>query len=138
MKTLYEAKATAKGGRNGKVESNDGLISMTTRVPKSMGGEGGNYTNPEQLFAATFSTCYNGALDLVIEQEGVETGQTSVTATIGIGKQKDGLGINAVLEANIPGVDKETGMKLMEKAHQVCPYSKATRGNIDVELRLAE
>ncbi|MGC9330948.1 MAG: organic hydroperoxide resistance protein [Bacteroidales bacterium] len=138
MKTMYEAKATATGGRNGKVESEDGLISMTTRVPKSMGGEGGAYTNPEQLFAATWSTCFNGALDLVIKQEGVETGKTSITATVGIGKQKDGLGINAVISGHIPGVDKDKAVELMKKAHQVCPYSKATRGNVEVELRVAE
>ena len=138
MKTMYEAKATAVGGRNGKVVSEDGLINMETRMPEALGGEGGAYTNPEQMFAATYSTCFGGALDLVISQAGVESGQTSVSAIVGIGKTPGGLGISVVMEAKIPGVEKEKAQELLEKAHTVCPYSNAIKGNVDVELKLID
>ena len=138
MKVMYASKVTATGGRNGKFNSEDGLLSMESRLPKELGGEGGDFTNPEQLFAATYATCFNGALDLVISQEGVKAGTTSVAATIGIGKQADGLGLCAIIEASIPDVDKAQAQELLEKAHQVCPYSKAIKGNVEVELKLID
>ncbi|MDA3910569.1 MAG: organic hydroperoxide resistance protein [Bacteroidales bacterium] len=138
MKTMYEAKATAVGGRNGKVTTEDGLLSFETRMPKELGGEGGEFTNPEQLFATTYATCFGGALDLVISQAGVESGETAVSAIVGIGKTKDGLGITAIIEAKIPGVEKAKAMELLKKAHTVCPYSKAISGNVDVELKLVD
>lgn len=138
MKTMYQAKATAVGGRNGKVTSEDNLLSFETRMPKELGGEGGEFTNPEQMFAMTYSTCFGGALDLVISQSDVEAGETSVSAIVGIGKTNDGLGLSAIIEAKIPGVEKEKAMELLEKAHTVCPYSKAIHGNVEVELKLVD
>ena len=138
MKTMYEAKATATGGRNGKVVSEDGLLSFETRMPKELGGEGGAFTNPEQMFAATYATCFGGALDLVISQSDVESNGTSVAATVGIGKTADGLGLAVVMEAKIPGVEKAKAQELLEKAHTVCPYSKAIQGNVEVELKLVD
>ncbi len=138
MKTMYQAKATAVGGRNGKVTSEDNLLSFETRMPKELGGEGGKFTNPEQMFAMTYSTCFGGALDLVISQSDVEAGETSVSVIVGIGKTNDGLGLSAIIEAKIPGVEKEKAMELLEKAHTVCPYSKAIQGNVEVELKLVD
>jgi lipoyl-dependent peroxiredoxin len=138
MKTMYEAKATAIGGRNGKVTTEDGLLSFETRMPKELGGEGGEYANPEQLFATTYATCFGGALDLVISQAGVSAGQTAVSAIVGIGKTNDGLGLSAIIEAKIPGVEKVKAMELLEKAHTVCPYSKAIKNNVEVELKLVD
>lgn len=135
---MYQAKATAVGGRNGKVTSEDNLLSFETRMPKELGGEGGEFTNPEQMFAMTYSTCFGGALDLVISQSDVEAGETSVSAIVGIGKTNDGLGLSAIIEAKIPGVEKEKAMELLEKAHTVCPYSKAIQGNVEVELKLVD
>jgi len=135
--SLYNTKVKATGGRNGKVESTDGILSMDVRMPKELGGTGGEYTNPEQLFAAGYSACFDGALNLVARQQKMHLKGTEVSATVGIGKNAEGeLGLEVKLEVLIPGTDKETAQQLLEKAHQVCPYSLATRNNIKVELVL--
>lgn len=135
MKTLYQAAATAKGGRNGHVRSDNGILDLQVRMPKALGGANDEYTNPEQLFAAGYSACFDSALSRVIRMEKVTTGETSVTARVGIGANAEGgFGLAVELDVNVPGVDEATAQALVAKAHQVCPYSNATRGNIEVKL----
>jgi Ohr subfamily peroxiredoxin len=137
MKTLYTASATATGGRNGKVKSDNGVLDLEVRIPKAMGGANDEYTNPEQLFAAGYSACFDSALNLVIKQSKATTGQTTVTAKVGIGQiENGGFGLEVTLAVNVPGVDLDQANELVEKAHQVCPYSNATRGNIEVILEV--
>lgn len=137
MKNLYKTKVTTHGGRNGHTRSEDGIIDMELKKPKSLGGEGGDYSNPEQLFAAGYSACYGSALEHVAKQHKVDLGDYSVTATIKLGQTESGkLQLSAILDTFIPGVDIETGEKLVNEAHEVCPYSRATRDNIDVTLNL--
>lgn len=135
MEKLYTAKATATGGRNGHVKSADGALDADVRPPKSMGGPEGSYLNPETMFAAGYAACFDSALNLIIKSEKVKTGTTSVTAEVSIGKlDQGGYGLAVVLEIEIPGVEKSQAEDLANKAHQVCPYSNATRGNIEVQL----
>lgn len=135
MESLYTAHATATGGRNGHVKTEDGLLDADVRIPKGMGGPGGEYLNPELLFAAGYAACFDGALNLVIRQERVKAGMTSITSHVSIGKlDNGGLGLAVTLEAEIPDVERSVAEELMKKAHQVCPYSNATRGNIEVKL----
>ncbi|MEU6475399.1 organic hydroperoxide resistance protein [Streptomyces sp. NPDC047017] len=129
----YTAVATAEGGRDGRVATDDGKIDVVVSPPKEMGGTGTG-TNPEQLFAAGYSACFQGALGVVARQEGADISGSTVTAKVGIGKNEDGFGIIVEISADIPNVDAATAKSLVEKAHQVCPYSKATRGNITVTL----
>ena len=136
MKAIYQTRVEVKGGRNGHVKSDDGVIDLDVRMPKEMGGTESGYTNPEQLFAAGFSACFDGALNLVARQERIKVKDTVVAITVGIGEKDGGFGINAKIEVSIPNIDRAIAEDLMNKAHQVCPYSKATRGNIDVELVL--
>jgi Ohr subfamily peroxiredoxin len=140
MEALYTAKVTAEGGRNGRVVSSDGVIDLEVKMPKSLGGPGGEATNPEQLFAAGYAACFDSALNLVIRQKRLkEVQSTKVTANISIGKDTDGgFALSAQLDVQVDGVDKATAQELVEAAHQVCPYSKATRGNIDVVLNVAD
>ena len=136
IEALYTAHATATGGRNGKVNSSDGVLELEVRTPKEMGGSGGAYSNPEQLFAAGYAACFDSALSHVIRAEKVKTGTTTVTAHVGIGKNDSGgFGLIITLEANIPGVEQSVADDLVAKAHQVCPYSNATRGNVEVTLK---
>jgi Ohr subfamily peroxiredoxin len=133
---VYTAEATASGGgRDGHVKSSDDRIDLDTRPPKAAGGSGEG-TNPEQLFAAGYATCFLGALLLVARTDGVKLDSaTGVTAQVGFGKDTEGgYGINAHMIGYLPGLDQQEADELMAKAHQVCPYSKATRGNIDVAL----
>ncbi|MFE6850458.1 organic hydroperoxide resistance protein [Streptomyces sp. NPDC057674] len=130
---LYTAVATAEGGRDGRVATDDGKVDVVVNPPKAMGGSGEG-TNPEQLFAAGYSACFQGALGVVARNEKADITGSTVTAEVGIGKNDDGFGIIVKISAAIPNVDAETAKSLIEKAHQVCPYSKATRGNITVEL----
>lgn len=135
IEKLYTAEATAEGGRNGKVKSSDGVLDLEVRMPKELGGGGGAYTNPEQLFAAGYAACFDSALNLVIRTGKVQTGETKVTAQVSIGKNGNGgFGLAVKLEVSIPDVAPDVAQSLIEKAHQVCPYSNATRGNIEVEL----
>ncbi|MEU0526479.1 organic hydroperoxide resistance protein [Streptomyces niveus] len=132
--TLYTAVATAENGRDGRVSSDDGQLDVVVNPPKSMGGSGAG-TNPEQLFAAGYSACFQGALGVVARKEKADISGSTVTARVSIGKSEaGGFGLEVELEASIPNVDAATAKDLLEKAHQVCPYSNATRGNIKVEL----
>ncbi|MFE8937338.1 organic hydroperoxide resistance protein [Streptomyces sp. NPDC007872] len=130
---LYTAVATAENGRDGRVATDDGKLDVVVNPPKAMGGSGEG-TNPEQLFAAGYSACFQGALGVVARNENADVSGSTVTAEVGIGKNDDGFGLIVKISATIPNVDAETAKSLIEKAHQVCPYSKATRGNITVEL----
>ena len=136
-KVLYTAVATSTGGRDGKSVSSDGLLDVKLAPPKELGGPGGA-TNPEQLFAAGYSACFIGALKHVASQQKIAVpADTSITASVGIGPIPAGFGINATLVVSVPGVDRAVAQKLMDAAHQVCPYSNATRGNIEVIIELA-
>jgi Ohr subfamily peroxiredoxin len=135
MKAIYTAEATATGGRNGHVKSNNNILDLQVKLPRAMGGASDDYPNPEMLFAAGYSACFDSALHLVITQGAIETGETSVNAKISIGQIKNGgFGLAAELAVNIPEVSLEQAQDLAEQAHQVCPYSNATRGNIEVKL----
>ena len=133
---IYTAEATSSGGgRNGHVRSSDGIIDQEVKQPPALGGPGGA-TNPEQLFAAAYAACFHGAMRAVARKSGTSVpDEATVHAAVGIGKDDAGFGINAVITAYLPGLDQAEADKLVESAHQVCPYSRATRGNIDVELR---
>lgn len=135
FQSLYTAHATATGGRDGHVTSSDQVLDLDVRVPREMGGSGGAFTNPEQLFAAGYAACFDSALNLVIRMSKVQTGTTTVTADVSIGKlETGGFGLAVALAVNVPGVEQAVAEQLVAKAHQVCPYSNATRGNIDVNL----
>ncbi|MDA5281749.1 organic hydroperoxide resistance protein [Streptomyces sp. NPDC054904] len=129
----YTAVATAENGRDGRVATTDGKLDVVVNPPKELGGNGEG-TNPEQLFAAGYSACFQGALGVVAKNENADISGSTVTAEVGIGKNDDGFGLIVKISAVIPNVDAATAKDLIEKAHQVCPYSKATRGNITVEL----
>lgn len=136
IEVLYTAESTASGGgRDGHVESADGKIDLDTRPPKEMGGSGEG-VNPELLFSAGYAACFLGALRLVAKNEKVDLDDASgITARIGFGKDSGGgFGLTAQLIGYLPGLEQDVADDLMAKAHQVCPYSKATRGNIDVAL----
>ncbi|OLZ70001.1 Ohr subfamily peroxiredoxin [Streptomyces sp. IMTB 2501] len=134
MDALYTAVATATHGRDGRAVSSDGKIDLKLAPPVELGGNGEG-TNPEQLFAAGYAACFGSALGLVGRQAKVDVSDAAVTAEVGIGKQGEGFGLKVTLRVELPdNLDQETGRKLVETAHQVCPYSNATRGNIDVDL----
>ncbi|OXG07047.1 Ohr subfamily peroxiredoxin [Flavobacterium araucananum] len=135
MKTLYTTSVTAKGGRNGQVKSENGILNLEVRMPKALGGTNDDFTNPEMLFAAGYAACFDSALNLIIGKSKIQTGETSVAAKVSIGQNEDGgFGLAAELDVNIPGVSIEQAQELTEKAHQICPYSNATRSNIEVKL----
>ncbi|GAB3803952.1 organic hydroperoxide resistance protein [Spirosoma humi] len=135
LQSLYTAHATATGGRDGHVTSSDNVLDLDVRTPRELGGSGGAYSNPEQLFAAGYAACFDSALNLVARMAKVKTGITTVTADVSIGKlDTGGFGLAVTLDVNVPGVDQAVAEELVEKAHQVCPYSNATRGNIPVTL----
>ncbi|MFF4753002.1 organic hydroperoxide resistance protein [Streptomyces sp. NPDC002514] len=134
MDALYTAVATATHGREGRAVSSDGRIDLPLAFPVEMGGNGQG-TNPEQLFAAGYAACFGSALGAVGRQAKVDVSDASVTAEVGIGKQGEGFALKVTLRVELPDtVDAETGRTLVEQAHQVCPYSNATRGNVPVEL----
>jgi osmotically inducible protein OsmC len=135
---LYTAVATSTGnGRSGHVVSSDHRLDLDLAPPVEMGGNGEG-TNPEQLFAAGYSACFHSALRAVARQAGVDTGESAVTAEVGIGRDGEVFELVVTLVITIPGLDREQTRELAEAAHQVCPYSRATRGNISVELRVPE
>lgn len=140
MKVLYTTKGSATGGRTGSAGSEDGRLKVVLDTPKELGGNGGEGTNPEQLFAAGYSACFLGALKFVAGKAKVQLSpDTKVTATVGIGPRDDGrgFGLDVALQVAVPGVDKTAAEQLVEQAHLVCPYSNATRGNLDVRLSVA-
>ncbi|MCA0987560.1 organic hydroperoxide resistance protein [Guptibacillus algicola] len=135
MNSLYTATALAHGGRQGKVESTDGVINMDLRMPKELGGQGGEATNPEQLFAAGYAACFDSALNMVARMKRIKIKDTVVEAQVSIGKEEDGaFGLSAKLFVTIPDIDQESAEELVKAAHETCPYSRATRGNMEVEL----
>jgi osmotically inducible protein OsmC len=137
MDALYTAHATAYGdGRSGHVTSDDDVLDVDLAVPKEMGGPGGELSNPEQLFAAGYAACFHSALKIVARQVGVSTEGSTVTAAVGIGPDGDAYGLQVTLSAELPGADRDAAQRALEAAHQVCPYSRATRGNIEVTLQL--
>jgi len=137
-KVLYTAQATATGGREGRAVSSDNVLDVQLSTPRELGGAGGPGTNPEQLFAAGYSACLLGALKFVAGQAKVALpAETSVTGKVGIGQIPTGFGIEVELTISVPGIERAQVEALVEKAHVVCPYSNATRGNIDVSLIVA-
>lgn len=138
MEALYTASATVRGGRDGSFETSDGVLRHDLSTPKELGGPGGNATNPEQLFAAGYGACYESALSNIARKEGVKLSDVEVTSNVMIGKdpKDDGFQLAVRLDVKIPGIDRATAEDLAKKAHEFCPYSKATRGNIPVELNV--
>jgi len=138
MNILYTASATSTGGRDGRSIASDKALDVQLSTPKELGGAGGTGTNPEQLFAAGYSACFIGALKFVGAKEKIAVpADVSVTAQVGIGPIPTGFALDVELTISLPGVDRAVAEDLIEKAHQVCPYSNATRGNVDVRLTLA-
>lgn len=139
MTAIYTASATATGdGRNGHVRSSDGVLDFDLAIPKEMGGPGGALTNPEQLFAAGYAACFHSALKRVAGMQKLTLTDTAITVDVGIGQLPNGgFGLNVTIEAELPGLTEEQGKAVLEAAHQVCPYSNATRGNVEVVLNLA-
>lgn len=136
-KVVYRAHAKATGGRDGRATSSDGVLDVKLGVPKEMGGAGGEVTNPEQLFAAGYSACFLGALKFVASKEKVKIpAEASIEGIVGIGEIPNGFGIEVQLDISLPGVERRVAEDLVKKAHVVCPYSNATRGNIDVTLNI--
>jgi osmotically inducible protein OsmC len=138
MTSLYTASAVATGdGRNGHVQSTDGLLDADVRMPKELGGAGGA-TNPEQLFAAGYAACFHSALKLVAGQLGGDTADSEVVADVSLhARAGGGFGLGVALEVTLPAMEHEAALVLVKAAHEVCPYSNATRGNIEVELSVA-
>jgi osmotically inducible protein OsmC len=140
-KALYTANATATGGRTGTARSNDGRIQLQLSTPKGLGGDDGPGTNPEQLFAAGYSACFIGALKAVAARQKIAlTSEVSITADVGIGPmtgKAGAFGIDVALKVSLPGMERAAAEALVAAAHEVCPYSNATRGNINVALSVA-
>lgn len=135
----YRTSATATGGRDGQAATTDGTLNVKLTIPKELGGPGGPGNNPEQLFAAGYAACFIGAMKAVAGAQKLRVpSDTAVTATVGIGPRSEGgFGITADLKISLPGLDRADAQRLVDAAHQVCPYSNATRGNVDVGLTLA-
>jgi osmotically inducible protein OsmC len=140
-KALYTATATATGGRTGTAETNDGRLKTTLSTPKALGGDDGAGTNPEQLFAAGYSACFIGAMKAVSGRQGKKLpAEVSITSQVGIGPmtgKAGAFGIQVAMAISVPGMDRNELEALVAAAHEVCPYSNATRGNIDVTLSIA-
>src|SRR5262245_39617024 len=134
-KILYEAEVTATGGRDGKAASDDGLLSVSLSLPKSLGGPGGEGTNPEQLFAAGYAACFLGAVKLVARTRKITpSAEPSVAAKVAMGPVSVGYALAVELKVDLPGIDKTAAEEIVAGAHERCPYSNATRGNIEVKL----
>jgi Ohr subfamily peroxiredoxin len=137
-KVLYRAHAKATGGRDGHAVSSDNVLNVKLTTPRELGGAGGVGTNPEQLFAAGYSACFIGAMRFVAGQQKIALpADTSIEGSVGIGQIPAGFGIEVELKITVPGMPREQVEALVQKAHQVCPYSNTTRGNIDVKLSIA-
>ncbi|PVZ12888.1 organic hydroperoxide resistance protein [Actinomycetospora cinnamomea] len=137
MDIQYTAEATSSGdARNGHVRSSDGVIDQDMTMPKEMGGPGGG-TNPEQLFAAGYAACFHQALKLAAGQADLDIDSSTVEARVGIGPDAESFGLKVWLTATVPGADQQQADRLVARAHELCPYSKATRGNIEVNLSAA-
>lgn len=138
MQILYTANATATGGRDGQAVSDDQKLSVKLSTPRELGGAGGEGTNPEQLFAAGYSACFIGAMKFVAAAQKLSLpAETSVNGKVGIGPNgQGGFGLSVELNVSLPGLEREAAVALVNKAHEVCPYSNATRGNIEVRLNV--
>ena len=139
MKNIYQATVTSNGGRDGRSISDDNKFDVALSTPKALGGLGGDGTNPEQLFAAGYSACFIGALKFVAQQQKTKLpNDLNVKAVIGIGENPKGIGfaISAELTVTLPGINQDVAQSLIEQAHQVCPYSNATRGNIQLTTHI--
>lgn len=136
-KRLYTATATATGGRDGRAKSDDGILDLALVPPKSLGGGGATGTNPEQLFAAGYAACFGSAIAAVARMQKVTTGPITVTTKVTLGSIGQGYGLAVELEASLPQLPRDQAEALVKTAHQVCPYSNATRGNIVVDVKLA-
>ncbi|EIK95544.1 organic hydroperoxide resistance protein [Pseudomonas sp. M47T1] len=138
MQTLYTATVTATGGRDGRAVSSDKILDVKLATPKALGGAGGEATNPEQLFAAGYSACFIGALKFVAGQaKRALPSDTQITAEVGIGQIPGGFGLDIDLRISLPGLEQADAQALVDAAHLVCPYSNATRGNVDVRLHVS-
>lgn len=137
MKILYEAHASATGGRSGRVTTDDGTLDLRMTPPRALGGAGGVGNNPEQLFACGYAACFDNALIHVARQQKIELDGTRVDATVGIGpNDQGGFALAVRLAVTVPGLPREQAQALIEQAHAVCPYSNAVRGNVEVALEL--
>ena len=134
MEKVYTAVVTAKGGRDGHIRSSDGIIDMDLKKPVEMGGEGGSYTNPEQLFAGAYGACYLGALGTIAKHDGADVSEATAEVHVNFNKDENAYALSAELHVHIPGLSLDDTQKLADKAHRACPYSKAVRGNIDVKV----
>ena len=134
MTPLYTASATATGGRDGRVSSDDGQLDLPITMPRALGGSGAPGTNPEQLFAAGYAACFGSALGLVARMQKITTGPVEITAKVSIGRAGMGFGLAVELHGRFPELSAEQATALMKAAHEVCPYSNATRGNVSVTL----
>jgi osmotically inducible protein OsmC len=132
MAVIYTAHATATGGRDGHTETDDKKVSFDLSGP----GSGGAGTNPEQLFAAGYAACFSGAAQFIAKQHGLEMGKIEVKADVNLHKDDNGFSLSAVMDVSLPDLDRTKAVALVEETHQFCPYSKATRGNMDVQLKV--
>nr|WP_042159609.1 organic hydroperoxide resistance protein [Paenibacillus gorillae] len=132
-KKLYTATVTVEGGREGKIVSSDGVLDMSLKVPKELGGPGGHGSNPEQLFAAGFAACFEGAMGVVMRKQRLKSEGIKITSHVTLGKDADdGFVLSVYMDISIKGVEMSVAKQIVEEAHNVCPYSRATRGNIEV------
>ncbi|MCC6676040.1 MAG: organic hydroperoxide resistance protein [Phycisphaerales bacterium] len=136
MATLYTAEARVTGGRAGQARSSDGILDVKLGTPKEMGGPGGA-TNPEQLFAAGYAACFGSAVEYVAKQKQITIGAIEINSRVALNKDESGFGLGVELIAKIAGVDRATAESLIAQAHQVCPYSRSIRNNVDVKLTVA-
>ena len=136
IEKIFTAQALAKGGRDGHITSNDNVLALALSTPREMGGPGkAGATNPEQLFGAGYAACFEGALGVAARQANVRLNNVTVEALIGFGQAEDGgYGISADLHVNLPGIEQQQAEELVEAAHGICPYSRATKGTIEVSL----
>ncbi len=136
MNTVFETHASVTGGRDGVIKSDNGVLDLEVRMPKTLGGKGGDYTNPEQLFAAGYAACFDSALNLVARMAKTKI-QSETTATVGLMANEAGeFAISVKLDIEVNGVEQTLAQELVEKAHQVCPYSKAIKNNVHVQINL--
>ncbi|MEO2073664.1 MAG: organic hydroperoxide resistance protein [Zunongwangia sp.] len=133
MEKLYTARASATGGRSGHVKSETGVLDIEVRTPESLGGPKGDYLNPEILFAGGYAACFDNALLMILNKEKIKS-TTTTTAEVHLVNNDGAYGLDITLEVEMPGVEKDKAEELVNQAHQVCPYSNATRGNVDVTL----
>ncbi|MVN91349.1 organic hydroperoxide resistance protein [Mucilaginibacter aquatilis] len=134
MEKVYTAVVTAKGGRDGHIKSSDGVLDVELHKPQEMGGQGGAFTNPEQLFAGAYGACYLGALGSVARKDDIDVSEATAEVHVSFNKDDNAYALSAELHVHIPGMSLDETQQLADKAHRACPYSKAVRGNIEVKV----